>query len=102
MAAACVQFGSVICKNDLAALNAGQPCGGANPVTAKYSVPQSSWTQDGNGQTICSWGKNIQANINSCTVRRKAVRPLGNPVAWGHCASRYSAGPTMARTIGAA
>ena len=39
MAAACVQFGSVICKNDLAALNAGQPCGGANPVTAKYSVP---------------------------------------------------------------
>ena len=79
MAAACVQFGSVICKNDLAALNAGQPCGGANPVTAKYSVPQSSWTEDGNGQTICSWGKNIQANINSCTAAPCPAGSAGAP-----------------------
>jgi hypothetical protein len=79
MAAACVQFGSVICKNDLAALNAGQPCGGANPVTAKYSVPQSSWTEDGNGQTICSWGSNIQANINSCTAARCPAGSAGAP-----------------------
>ncbi len=79
MAAACVQFGSVICKNDLAALNAGQPCGGANPVTAKYSVPQSSWTEDGNGQTICSWGSNIQANINSCTAAPCPAGPAGAP-----------------------
>ena len=81
MAAACVQFGSVICKNDLAALNTGQPCGGANPVTASYSVAQSSWTEDGNGQTICSWGKNIQANINSCTAAPCPAGSIGAPTA---------------------
>lgn len=81
MAAACVQFGSVICKNDLAALNAGQPCGGANPVAASYSVPSSTWTEDGNGQTICSWGKNIQANINSCTAAPCPAGSAGAPAA---------------------
>jgi hypothetical protein len=79
MAAACVQFGSVICKNDLAALNAGQPCGGASPVPASYSVAQSSWTEDGNGQTICSWGKNIQANINSCAAAPCPAGSAGAP-----------------------
>lgn len=72
MAAACVQFGAVICQNDLAALNAGQPCGGANPVRASYSVPSSTWTEDGNGQSICSWGANIQNNINSCNAANGA------------------------------
>ena len=72
MAAACVQFGAVICQNDLAALNAGLPCGGANPVRASYSVPSSTWTEDGNGQSICSWGANIQNNINSCNASNGA------------------------------
>ena len=65
MMAACFQFGPAICNNDVAALRSGQPCGGANPVNIN-SVPRNpgSATTDGNGQTICSWGGNIQANIN--------------------------------------
>jgi len=34
------------------------------------SVPQNqgSATTDGNGQTICSWGGNIQTNINAAAA----------------------------------
>ena len=80
MAAACVQFGGTICKNDLAALQAGQPCGGANPVLAGHA---SNWrttaTEDGNGQSICSWGQNIQANINNCTAAQCGGNDTGAP-----------------------
>ena len=69
MMAACFQFGPAICNNDVAALQSGQPCGGASPININ-SVPhnQGSATTDGNGQTICSWGGNIQANINSAAA----------------------------------
>ena len=66
MAAACVQFGHAICANDLSALKTGQPCGGANPVKASLSRRASTWTEDGNGQTICSWGRSIQRYIDVC------------------------------------
>jgi hypothetical protein len=69
MMAACFQFGPAICNNDVAALQRGQPCGGTSPVNIN-SVPrnQSSATTDGNGQTICSWGGNIQQNINAAAA----------------------------------
>lgn len=69
MMAACFQFGPAICNNDVAALQSGQPCGGTSPVNIN-NVPrnQGSATTDGNGQTICSWGGNIQANINSAAA----------------------------------
>ena len=86
MMAACFQFGPAICNNDVAALQSGQPCGGASPININ-SVPrnQGSATTDGNGQTICSWGGNIQANINSaaasCTngVPCAPVDPAASP-----------------------
>ncbi len=69
MMAACFQFGPAICNNDVAALQSGQPCGGTSPVNIN-SVPgnQRSATTDGNGQTICSWGGNIQKNINAAAA----------------------------------
>jgi hypothetical protein len=72
MMAACFQFGPAICNNDVAALQSGQPCGGSSPININ-SVPrnQSSATTDGNGQTICSWGGNIQANINAAAATCK-------------------------------
>lgn len=72
MLAACFQFGPAICNNDVAALQAGQPCGGANPININ-SVPRNPGiaTTDGNGQTICSWGGNIQANINAAAATCK-------------------------------
>jgi len=72
MMAACFQFGPAICNNDVAALQDGQPCGGASPININ-SVPRNQGlaTTDGNGQTICSWGGNIQANINSAAATCK-------------------------------
>ena len=69
MIAACFQFGPAICANDVAALRSGQPCGGAKPVNINR-VPrhQSAATTDGNGQTICSWGEAISANIASASA----------------------------------
>jgi hypothetical protein len=86
MMAACFQFGPAICNNDVAALQSGQPCGGASPININ-TVPrhQGLATTDGNGQTICSWGGNIQANINSaaasCTngVQCAPVNPAASP-----------------------
>jgi hypothetical protein len=86
MMAACFQFGPAICNNDVAALQNGQPCGGASPININ-SVPrnQGSATTDGNGQTICSWGGNIQANINSAAASCKngvqcaPVNPAASP-----------------------
>ena len=72
MLAACFQFGPAICNNDVAALQAGQPCGGANPVNINSLLRNPSLaTEDGNGQTICSWGGNIQANINAAAATCK-------------------------------
>jgi len=72
MMAACFQFGAAICNNDVAALQSGQACGGINPININ-SVPhnQRLATTDGNGKTICSWGGNIQANINAAAVTCK-------------------------------
>ena len=85
MMAACFQFGPAICKNDVAALQSGQPCGGTSPVNIN-NVPrnQGSATTDGNGQTICSWGGDIQKNINaaaaSCTnVQCAPVNSAASP-----------------------
>ena len=102
MAAACVQFGSLICKNDLAALQAGQPCGGANPVVATAgktgSLTNGTATEDGNGQSICSWGANIQNNINNCTAASCA--PTYNNVTGG--VAMPGSTPTTAPTINTA
>jgi hypothetical protein len=73
--AACFQFGAVICNNDVRALQSGQTCGGANPVIATGgqggTLRNGTATEDGNGQSICSWGRNIQANINAAAATCK-------------------------------
>jgi hypothetical protein len=98
MAAACVQFGPVICKNDMTALAAGQPCGGAAPVNAKNGVDPQTWTQDGNGQSICSWGANIQNNIAKCTGA--GCNPTYNNVTGG--VAMPGASPASAPTVNSA
>jgi hypothetical protein len=98
MAAACVQFGPTICSNDLAALQAGQPCGGASPILAGHA---SDWrttaTEDGNGQSICSWGANIQQNINNCAAN---CNPSYNSVTGG--VSMPGPAPTTTPSINSA
>jgi len=69
MMAACFQFGPSICANDVAALQRGQPCGGAIPVNINraWGRPGAA-TTDGNGQTICSWGEVIGANVETAAA----------------------------------
>ena len=69
MMAACLQFGPTICANDVAALRSGQPCGGAHPVNINWVWRRpGAATTDGNGQTICSWGGAISANIETAAA----------------------------------
>jgi hypothetical protein len=77
MMAACLQFGPSICANDVAALRRGQPCGGARPVNINWVWRRpGAATTDGNGQTICSWGGAISANIETAAAEcQKAGAP---------------------------
>ena len=78
MAAACSQFGSLICKNDLASIQSGGGCptniikatNGSNGTLANGSA-----NADGSGQTICSWGAAIQQKItqSGCVNANGAV-----------------------------
>ena len=72
MLAACFQFGPLICKNDLAFMQAN---GGACPTAGKAGVRATGQTLssgsanlDGNNQSICSWGQSIQNKINQAAA----------------------------------
>jgi hypothetical protein len=80
MLGACYQFGPAICKNDVAFMqaNSGQ-CptpgnGGININNVKKSQ-QSTANLDGNGQSICSWGKVINQKIASNAKACKDCKP---------------------------
>jgi hypothetical protein len=70
MLAACFQFGSAICQNDI---NFMRRNGGACPTPQNGGInintlPRSEWSRanlDGNNQSICSWGRAIQNRINA-------------------------------------
>jgi len=65
--AACFQFGPLICKNDVAALQSGGACptsGNGGVVATGATLRNGTANLDGNGQSICSWGKSIQNKIN--------------------------------------
>ena len=76
MLAACFQFGPAICRNDIAFMQAN---GGACPTSSNgginiNSLPRSQWGSanlDGNGQSICSWGRSIQNQINNAAAECK-------------------------------
>lgn len=66
--AACAQFGGLICSKDLAALNSSGQCpsqgnGGVRATNA--TLRNGTANLDGNWQSICSWGKVIQAKIDA-------------------------------------
>lgn len=73
MLTACFQFGPAICRNDIAFMQAN---GGACPSAGNGGINintlrRSQWGRanlDGNGQSICSWGRAIQAEINSAAA----------------------------------
>ena len=58
MAAACSQFGSLICKNDLTSIQSGGGCP-TNIIKATYgangTLANRYANADGSGQTICWW-----------------------------------------------
>jgi len=65
--AACFQFGPLICKNDLAFIQANGACpsqGNGGVRATRGTLSDGTANLDGNYQSICSWGKNIQGNIN--------------------------------------
>ena len=67
-AAACAQFGALICSKDLASLNATGQCpsqgnGGVRATNA--TLANGTANLDGNGQSICSWGQVIQKKIDA-------------------------------------
>lgn len=65
--AACSQFGPVICNNDIALIDQGQAlplAGGAGAIPCKeFTCGHGTGNQDGNGETIVSWGLRIQREI---------------------------------------
>ena len=75
MKAACFQFGPLICRNDIAFMNAN---GGACPTASNGGVRATGGQNgtlrdgtaslDGNNQSICSWGGAIQKKINDAAA----------------------------------
>lgn len=63
IAAACSQFGSVICRNDLASLRNGGSCSGGGIIATNQTLNNGTATLDGNGKSICSWGQEIDKKI---------------------------------------
>jgi hypothetical protein len=65
--AACSQFGPTICDNDIAIIGAGRPLPKKDGVSAirckEKTCGHGTANQDGNGQTIVSWGLAIQEKI---------------------------------------
>jgi len=81
MLAACFQFGPLICKNDLAFMQAN---GGACPSIGNGGVRATGQTLangganlDGNNQSICSWGQSIQNKINQAAATCNASNGSG-------------------------
>jgi hypothetical protein len=73
MLAACYQFGPVICDNNVRALQNGQACSGAGIRATggrNGTLANGTATLDGNGHSVCSWGKainnQIASNAKSC------------------------------------
>lgn len=67
MLAACFQFGPVICRNNISYMRQNGTCptatrGGIRATRA--TLRNGTANLDGGKQSICSWGKNIQNNIN--------------------------------------
>jgi hypothetical protein len=71
---ACFQFGPVICRNDVATMQAN---GGTCPTRANGiqatagTLANGTANLDGNYQSICSWGGNIQNQINQVAATCK-------------------------------
>ena len=68
MLAACYQFGPVICNNNVQALQNGQACSGAGIRATggrNGTLANGTATLDGNGHSVCSWGKAINNQIAS-------------------------------------
>ncbi len=67
--AACSQFGPAICNNDIDLIETGKPLpvrGSSGAVRCKAaSCPPRTVNQDGNGQTIVSWGLVIEGEIHN-------------------------------------
>jgi hypothetical protein len=66
--AACSQFGDAICNNDIDLIEAGRPLpipGSSDAIPCRESTcGGGTANQDGNGQTIISWGLVIQREIH--------------------------------------
>ena len=85
-AAACAQFGALICSKDLASLNATGQCpsqgnGGVRATNA--TLANGTANLDGNWQSICSWGQVIQKKIDAsgCSNGNQAspTQPINCP-----------------------
>jgi hypothetical protein len=85
-AAACAQFGALICSKDLASLNATGQCpsqgnGGVRATNA--TLANGTASLDGNSQSICSWGQVIQKKIDAsgCSNGNQAssTQPINCP-----------------------
>ena len=85
-AAACAQFGALICSKDLASLNATGQCpsqgnGGVRATNA--TLANGTANLDGNSQSICSWGQVIQKKIDAsgCSNGNQAspTQPINCP-----------------------
>lgn len=65
--AACSQFGPVICNNNITSIEDGRALpirGGAGAIPCKEATcGHGTANQDGNGETIISWGLAIQKEI---------------------------------------
>ena len=84
MLAACYQFGPVICNNNVRALQNGQPCSGAGIRATggrNGTLANGTATLDGNGHSVCSWGKAINNQIASNAKNCEECKPEdGNSV----------------------
>ena len=85
-AAACAQFGALICSKDLASLNASGQCpsqGNGGVRATKPPFANGTANLDGNSQSICSWGQVIQKKIDAsgCSNGNQAspTQPINCP-----------------------
>jgi hypothetical protein len=101
MLAGCFQFGPLICQNDIDYMNAN---GGQCPSESSEGVKATKGKNgtladgtanlDGNGHSICSWGKNIQLAINDNAKNCKANCP-GTPGLGGGDLTPSPTDPTL-------
>lgn len=78
MLAACYQFGPVICDNNVRSLQNGGTCAGAGIRATGGSngtLANGTATLDGNGHSVCSWGKAINNKIASNAKNCETCKP---------------------------